>query len=268
MNDTPKTQNSRRPPKAYKNLPFLTSPAARPIRVLCELTEPSARFKQLGIRDTIVFFGSTRALPRETSEANLAAARRDRSDDTAAAERAVELSHYYEDARALARRLAEWSLTMPADGRRYVVCSGGGPGIMEAANRGAAEAGGQTIGLGISLPLEQELNPYVSEELGFEFHYFFIRKFWFVYMAKALVIFPGGFGTLDELFEVLTLVQNRKTTKHMPVVVYGREYWDKIVDFDALAETGTISKEDLDLIHFCDDVDEAFEYLRDRLTEK
>ncbi len=268
MNEEQSPKSHPAPAKAYKNMEFLNSPDARQIRVLCELSEPGVRFRRLGVRDTIVFFGSTRVLSPRAAEDALDDTRRRSPENAQVAERAMEMSRYYRDARELSRRLTEWSLSLPADGRRYVICSGGGPGIMEAANRGAVEAGGQTAGLGISLPLEQELNPYVSEELAFDFHYFFIRKFWFVYLAKALVIFPGGFGTMDELFEVLTLIQNRKTTKRMPVVVYGRDYWNEVVNFDALARTGTIGPQDLDLIHFCDTVTEAFEYLKDKLSQK
>ena len=189
--------------------------------------------------------------------------------DAAALEsaRAAErLSRYYEDARSLARRLTEWSKGLQHSQRRFIVCSGGGPGIMEAANRGASEAAGISIGLGISLPMEPPTNPYITRELGFEFHYFFMRKFWFVYPAKALVVFPGGFGTLDELFELLTLVQTGKMGKRVPVLLYGRKFWSDLLRFDVLESWGTISSEDRKLFHMADTTDEAFEYLRDQLT--
>ena len=178
------------------------------------------------------------------------------------------MARYYDDAVTLAERLTKWSKGIPERKRRFVVCSGGGPGIMEAANRGAAQAGGYSIGLNISLPFEQMPNPYQTRELSFEFHYFFIRKFWFVYLAKALVVFPGGFGTLDELFEILTLVQTRKTAKKIPIVLYGEEFWKEVVRFDSLVKWGTISREDLDLFHFANNVDTAFEYIRDELTKR
>jgi hypothetical protein len=228
------------------------------------------------VKDTIVFFGSARALPRDVAQENLAALQvqaagagvvsRELREALEKAEHAVTMSQYYEAAAALARRLTEWSLSLPKNSRRFIIASGGGPGIMEAANRGAAEAGGPSAGLNISLPLEQKPNVYQTKELSFEFHYFFIRKFWFVYLAKALVAFPGGFGTLDELFELLTLVQTKKLEKHVPIVVYGTDFWHKIVDFEGLARWGMVNREDLDLFHFCDDVDSAFEYLKDELT--
>lgn len=264
------------PEKAYKNLNFLNSPDARAIRVLCEFTEPSARFRKLRVKDTIVFFGSARIQPRDAARAQLEAAQRGLREHRELAEkrraavetakRAVEMSRYYEDAASLAERLTAWSKSLRDTGRRFIVCSGGGPGIMEAANLGASRAGGPSIGLNISLPFEQVSNPYQSPELAFDFHYFFIRKFWFAYLAKALVAFPGGFGTMDELFEVLTLIQTRKTAKEMPVVVFGRAYWRDVIDFDALVKWGMISKSDLDLFHYADSVDSAFDYLKSELT--
>jgi len=271
--DTP--PKGPRPQKAYKNQRFLNSAKAREIRVLCEFMEPGDRFKRLNVRDTIVFFGSSRTLSRDTASENLLAARRQlkqagaRSREANAAveqaKRDLQMSRYYEDARELARKLTSWSHKISDGKRRFMICSGGGPGIMEAANLGAVEAGGDTIGLNISLPMEQDPNPYQTEDLAFEFHYFFIRKFWFVYLAKAVVIFPGGFGTLDELFELLTLVQTRKIRKHMPIVVYGRRYWKELVDFDAMLRTGTVDREDLALFKFFDDVDGAFGFLRNEL---
>ena len=267
-------ENGPRPVKAYKNATFLSSPDARTIRVLCEFVEPKTRFQKHRASNTVVFFGSARALPMDLAEQHLVQAERDASDDGADAEenlararKKVELARYYEDARLLAGRITEWSKTIRPSSKRLLISSGGGPGIMEAANRGAAEAGGQSIGLNISLPHEQEPNPYQSPELSFEFHYFFIRKFWFVYPAKAIVVFPGGFGTLDELLELLTLVQTKTICKPLPIVIYGSRYWREVLNWDAMVQWGTISPEDLELFRFCDSVDEAFEFLREELTK-
>jgi len=258
------------PIKAYRNIPFLTSPEAREIRVLCELTEPQSRFRKLNIHDTIVFFGSTRIRPRQLVEEQLKQLQAQGADERtiAQAHNSLQLSRYYEEARQLARRLTQWSQQLANRKRRFVICTGGGPGIMEAANRGATEAGGASIGLNISLPTTQKPNPYQTPQLSFEFHYFFVRKFWFMYLAKALVVFPGGYGTMDELFEVLTLIQTHKTKKDLPVVVYGQPYWRKVVNFEAMAELGMIDREDLDLFYPCDDVDCAFAYLTDRLERQ
>ncbi len=266
---------SWRPEKAYKDLKFLNSPDARTVRVLCEFLEPQSRFRKHGIRNTIVFFGSARIPSPERArhaldeaEAALIGKRRPlqelRSAHTAA-KRALALSKYYGDAEELAERFTRWSMTLKKPSDRFVVSSGGGPGIMEAANRGANNAGGPSIGFNISLPFEQAPNPYQTQELAFEFHYFFIRKFWFVYLARALVVFPGGFGTLDELFDVLTLVQTRKTSKYMPIVLFGADYWNKILNFEALVEWGVISRSDLDLFRVIDSVDEAFNYVKTEL---
>lgn len=261
--------------KAYKNLSFLNSPDARTLRILSEYLEPYRRFREEKVRDTIVFFGSARILPpsparrryralvQKTRTAKRVSAKMKR--DLAEAEAGVDLSRYYVEARELARLLTDWCRGLD-DGRRFVVCSGGGPGIMEAANRGAIDAGGPSIGLNISLPFEQYPNPYISEELNFEFHYFFMRKWWFVYLAKAMAVFPGGFGTLDELMEVLTLRQTQKTEKVIPTVIYGTDYWKEVIHFEAMAKWGTISPEDLDLFKFVDTPEEAFVYLRDALT--
>jgi hypothetical protein len=256
--------------KAYKNLDFLNSRDARTLRILSEYLEPQARFARYRVKDTVVFFGSARALPPEQAEERMRAARAGGDRDTISrAEAALRLARYYEDARQLARRMTEWSKGLaPNNHRRFIVCSGGGPGIMEAANRGASEASGISIGLGISLPVEPTMNPYITRELAFEFHYFFMRKFWFVYLAKALVVFPGGFGTLDELVELLTLVQTRKSTKKVPIVLYGREFWEDVLRFDALVKWGTISPGDLELFRITDTVDEAFEHLRAELTAR
>jgi len=210
---------------------------------------------------------SSRILSGEEAAARLDTARQNGGDVTGA-EQALAMSRYYEDCRELARRLTEWSKTLSEKKRRFVVCTGGGPGIMEAANRGASEAKGLNVGLTISLPNEQCGNTYITRNLTFEFHYFFMRKFWFVYLAKALVAFPGGFGTLDEFFEVMTLVQTRKLKKRLPIVLYGRTFWDKVMNLDALVEFGTISREDLDLFHTTDSVDEAFAFITRELEEK
>ncbi len=253
--------------KAYKNLEFLASREARTIRILSEYLEPQARFHRYRVKDTIAFFGSARAVPADVAAEGLRLA--EGAGDPAgieAARRAVELSRFYEDARTLARRVTEWSKSLPSAARRFLVCSGGGPGIMEAANRGASEASGISVGLGISLPAEPASNPYATRELTFEFHYFFMRKFWFVYLAKALVVFPGGFGTLDELFELLTLVQTRKLEKPLPILLYGSDFWREVVRFEALSRWGTVPAADLSLFRFADSPDEAFEFLRDELT--
>jgi uncharacterized protein (TIGR00730 family) len=263
------------PLKAYHNAAFMDGPDARTIRVLCEFVEPSVRFRRAGIRSTVVFFGSTRVLPPETAQQRLrevdrgaarAKGRPDAAEALEAARRDVKMSRYYRDAKDLAGRITRWSAAQADQRRRVTICTGGGPGIMEAANRGAAEAGGKSIGLNISLPAEQDPNPYQSPDLAFEFHYFFIRKFWFFYLARALVVFPGGFGTMDELFELLTLVQTHKSRKYMPIVIYGREYWDKVVNFDELVRRGTISPDDLKLFRFFDDVSGAFDYLKKELS--
>jgi uncharacterized protein (TIGR00730 family) len=271
-----KTNRLPKPPKAYKDLEFLNSPEARTIRMLSEFLEPQRRFRQARIRDTIVFFGSARIRPRQETLAQLkrAHATVERTAHPTKqllkmlrdAEIQVEMSRYYEDTVELARRLTQWSKKL-SDSNRFVICSGGGPGIMEAANRGAFLAHGKSIGLNISLPFEQFANRFITPGLNFEFHYFFMRKFWFAYLAKALVIFPGGFGTMDELMELLTLLQTQKIKKPVAVVIYGREYWTKVIDFDEMINRGVITKADLDLLKFLDTPDDAFQYLRKFLTE-
>jgi len=259
---------------AYLSPDFLESDEARPIRILSEYLEPLRRFKDQKIQDTVVFFGSARVDSRERAERALQTlrARGDRSADAkyeqelTKSRKAVEWARYYEDARELARLLTSWSLTLQSENHRFVVTSGGGPGIMEAANRGAREAGGKTIGLNIRLPFEQGANPYITEGLHFEFHYFFMRKFWFAYLAKALVIFPGGFGTCDELFEILTLVQTDKLSKKIEVILYGRDYWSHVLHFKPMAEWGAIAEDDLGLLTKCDTPAEAFERLRAHLV--
>src|SRR6202140_714494 len=235
--------NDGRRPVAYLNETFLESPDARGLRILSEYLEPLSHFRDEKIQDTIVFFGSARIC-----EEGL-------------------LREYYRDARTLARLITEWSSKVESPFPRFVICSGGGPGIMEAANRGASDAGGKTIGLNIGLPFEQRPNPFITPELSFEFHYFFMRKFWFAYLAKALVIFPGGFGTMDELFEILTLVQTQKLRKKISIVIYGTSFWKEILNFEALVRYGMIAEEDLELFQFADDVDTAFGLLQAGLTK-
>jgi uncharacterized protein (TIGR00730 family) len=246
--------------KAYKNQEFIGSPDARPLRILAEYLEPQTRFDEFKVRDTIVFFGSARILSRDAAQAQLDKAKVE-GGDLEKAERKLWMSRYYEETRELAARLTSWSKGLEGTDRRFVVCSGGGPGIMEAANRGASEAKGENIGLNISLPFEQADNPYITRRLAFEFHYFFMRKFWFSYLAKAMVVMPGGFGTLDEFMEVVTLVQTLKIKKRLPIVLYGTEYWDKVLHMEPMVEFGTISPEDLNLFHRTDSVEDAYQYL-------
>lgn len=259
-------KKTRSTPEPWRNEAFLGSSSARPLRILSEYIEPKSRFDHYGVEDTIVFLGSARLKSREDAEAALRAAEAG-SGDVQAARRDLDMAHYYEAARELARRLTEWSKQLGEEERRFVVCTGGGPGIMEAANRGASEARGVNVGLTISIPIEEFDNQYVTRELSVHFHYFFMRKFWFAYLAKAVLVFPGGFGTLDELFEILTLLQTRKMTKHLPVVMFGREFWREVVNFDALIRAGTISPGDIDLMFFTDSVDEACDYVIKQLTE-
>jgi uncharacterized protein (TIGR00730 family) len=257
-------------PLAYYDRRFLESEEARPLRILAEYLEPLRRFRSQNIQDTVVFFGSARVHSRQRAEGALKRLRngrhgRDYSVALKRSRKAVEWSRYYEDARSLARELTRWSRSLESPLHRFVVCSGGGPGIMEAANRGAHEAGGKTIGLNIRLPFEQGANRYITRGLHFEFHYFFMRKFWFAYLAKALIVFPGGFGTMDEMFEILTLAQTQKLSKQMCVIMYGRKYWEQILDVEPLVEWGAISPKDLDLLQWVDTPDEAFEHLRTHL---
>jgi uncharacterized protein (TIGR00730 family) len=262
------------PPKAYHDREFINSDDARPIRVLAEFLEPKERFEKLGIQDTIVMFGSSRAVSMEDAERRLALAEANaaKADDDATrveleqARAGIRLARYYDDASALANKLSAWARTF-GDGLRFVIASGGGPGIMEAANRGAHDAGRVSIGLNISLPFEQAPNPFQTRDLAFQFHYFFIRKFWFVNLSRAIVVFPGGFGTLDETFELLTLVQTGKAQKQRTIVLYGAEYWNEVVDFEALKRWGVISPGDLDLFTIADDVDTAFDLLKANLTK-
>ena len=267
------------PLKAYKNLDFLSSDPARNIRILCEMTEPGLRFAKQNVEDTIVLFGSARTKPIAIAERELAvikSAIKDPENLTVEekrslqqAECAIKSAPYYDAAVQLSESLTRWSMSLSKDHqRRFLICSGGGPGIMEAANLGAHNAGGKSVGLGISLPFEQGVNEYIPKELQFEFHYFFVRKYWFVLLAKALVAFPGGFGTMDELFETLTLVQTKKIEEVPPIVLFGSEFWNDVCDFDALVKWGTISSEDVDLFKIVDTVEEAHDYIVDCLTER
>jgi uncharacterized protein (TIGR00730 family) len=272
-NKRPLTQE--RAEKAYKNLDFLTSKDSRILRILAEYLYPEQRFKKIPMLGTIVFFGSARIRSAEENKAlenRLTQEHLNANDDVklivkAQLERLTKQEHltrYYDDAVALSYMLTTWTMTLPAE-KRLLICSGGGPGIMEAANRGAYDAGGESMGLNISLPFEQFPNPYITPELNFEFHYFFVRKFWFMNLAKALIVFPGGFGTMDEMFELLTLVQTQKITKELPIMLYGKEFWTNVLNFEYLAETGMIADEDMNLFHFADTPDEAFEFMKREL---
>ena len=252
--------------KAYQDPGFLNSKDARALRILSEYIEPKSRFDHHKVDDTIVFMGSARIKSRDAAEEMLRKAKD--GTERERAQTALKMSAYYEAARELASRLTTWSKELDHVERRFVVCTGGGPGIMEAANRGAAEARGMNVGLTISIPTEEFDNPYVTRELSFHFHYFFMRKFWFAYLAKAVIVFPGGYGTLDELFELLTLVQTRKMRKPMPIVLFGTEYWREVIDFDALARHGTIDPEDVGLLHRTDSVDDAYDWIVAQLAEK
>jgi uncharacterized protein (TIGR00730 family) len=272
---TPAARDNRSmQPLAYLDPVFLDSEEARPIRILAEYLEPLRRFKAENIQDTVVFFGSARIRSRADAEQALARlaggppimAGSERETYETKWQKALEWSRYYEEARELARMLTEWTLALDTAHLRFVVTSGGGPGIMEAANRGAQEAGGKTIGLNIRLPFEQGANPYISDGLHFEFHYFFMRKFWFAYLAKALVVFPGGFGTLDELFEILTLMQTEKLAKQIQIILYGTDYWDQVLALEPLADWGAISPTDLDLLQRANTPAQAFELLKAHLT--
>ena len=275
-------------PLAYENKEFIDSPDGRMLRIMAEYYEPQSRFRRERIQDTVVFFGSARF--RALDEAHQQLELLDNTGSTKPAppeeqparpgedevetsklkhdraEAAVEMAHYYEAARELARMMTEWSSKLPGRRHRFVITSGGGPGIMEAANRGAWEAGGKTIGLNIKLPFEQMPNPYITPALNLNFHYFFMRKYWFAYLAKALVVFPGGFGTLDEMFELLTLAQTHKLAKPITVVIYGSKYWKNVIDLEMLADKGAISPKDLDLFQFADTPEDAFRILQQGLT--
>ena len=260
------SERKHRSVKAYSNEGFLNSKDGRTLRILAEYLEPKSRFEREKVDDTIVFMGSARTLSREQAE-QLVRDAEQAGGDVEGARMALKMSAYYEAARELAFRLTQWSKQINRNEKRFVVCTGGGPGIMEAANRGASEAHGMNVGLTISIPVEEFDNPYVTRELAFHFHYFFMRKFWFAYLAKAVIVFPGGYGTIDELFELLTLVQTRKMRKPMPIVVFGAEYWRKVIDFDVLVSHGTINANDVELMRFTDSVDEAYEWIVKQLEE-
>ncbi len=270
-------EHLERAPKAYDNREFLHSPRARIIRMLAEYQHPDMHFRSNDIHSTVIFFGSARIKSPEQHHEEREALRlhseNSVGEEKARAERKLErmsrhqeMSEYYSDAVELARLVTDWSLKLP-DGSEFVICTGGGPGIMEAGNKGAHLAGGKSVGLNISLPFEQYPNPYITPDLNFEFHYFFMRKYWFIYLAKALVVFPGGFGTLDELMEVLTLVQTRKIRKKMPICIYGEKFWKNLINFDFLADMNMIDPDDVKLFRFVNSPQEAFEYLRTELTK-
>src|ERR1700675_3439415 len=267
--------NLKPAPLAYENPQFINSPDGRILRILPEYQEPLSRFRREQIQDTVVFFGSARFEGAAAAQKNLAAVEKNaaklplpqQEKEMKRALAAVEMARYYEDARRLAHLLTKWSIQIPARRHRFVVTTGGGPGIMEAANLGAYEAGGKNIGLNINLPFEQNPNPYITPALNFEFHYFFMRKFWFAYLAKALVIFPGGFGPIDELFEILTLAQTDKLAKKILVIIYGSSYWKKVINFDAMVDAGVISPPDLELFKMSDSPEESLEFLKEGLTK-
>jgi uncharacterized protein (TIGR00730 family) len=257
----------------YRDPLFMESLPARPVRIITEYIDPLERLRREKVGDTIVMFGSARIEPRDRAQAHLhklrTQKRRHATLEYRAALRdaksALEMSRYYEEARELARRITSWAMSLGDHPRRFVICSGGGPGIMEAANRGAAEAGGKSIGLSIELPHEQRPNDYISPELSFMFHYFFMRKLWFAQLAKALIVFPGGFGTMDELWEMLTLSQTGKLGRQNLILIYGRKYWDRVLDFKHMLRCGTINKHEYGLLQFADTVDQAFVHVRDDL---
>jgi len=256
MSETTEKKELNKPEKAYKNLDFLNSTDARTLRILAEYLHPKAQFLSQGLQNTIVVFGSARAPAPEEAEQIKAANPNDPR---------LKLTSYYEQTVELTNRLTQWSLDLDEKEQLFVVCTGAGPGVMMAANRGAHEAGGKNAGLAISLPNETVANPYVTPELHFEFHYFFTRKFWFAYFAKALIIMPGGFGTLDELFEILTLIQTKKIERPLPIVLFGKEFWNKLINFETLVEFGTISPEDLNLVHLSDQVEDTFQFITSKL---
>jgi len=235
------TTEPHNPPLAYHDLEFLDSEEGRPVRILSEYLQPMHDLTRQGVRDTIVVFGSARLTEHGP------------------------LARYYAGARELARLVTEWSNGLDSNSR-FVICTGGGGGIMEAANRGALEAGGRSIGFNIGLPHEQRPNPYLTDGLCFQFHYFFMRKLWFAHLARAMVVFPGGFGTLDELFEILTLSQTGKLDRTIPVLMYGSQYWKDLIRFETLVEHGMVTASDLALFRFVDDPVEAFELLRGALA--
>jgi uncharacterized protein (TIGR00730 family) len=279
MPDGKRLKPQHAPKAPHENQSFMQSTPARPIRILAEYIHPLAQLKKEGIGDTIVMFGSARIDPHETAagrftrlkEMNTSRMSKEKVKQHHVALRraksSLEMSRYYEEARQLSHKLTSWALSLGPRPRRFVVCSGGGPGIMEAANRGAYEAGGKSIGLSIELPHEQFANPYISHELSFNFHYFFMRKLWFAQIAKALIVFPGGFGTMDELWEMMTLSQTGKMPKHTLILIYGRKYWNDVLNLKAMVRWGTINQDEFDQLQFADNVDEAFEQIRSGLEK-
>lgn len=277
--ENPKLKAQHAPKAPHEDAKFLSSVPARPLRILAEYLHPLAQLKREGIADTIVMFGSARIESHETAQARWTRLKEENPKKHSAEARAkhrsqlrrakglLQMSRYYEEARQLSHKITSWALTLGPRPRRFVVCSGGGPGIMEAANRGAHEAGGKSVGLSIELPHEQYANPYISPELSFNFHYFFMRKLWFAQIAKALVVFPGGFGTMDELWEMMTLLQTGKLPKHNIILIYGRKYWDEVLNFQVMVDSGTINEEEYKLLQFADSVDEAFDYIRSGLEK-
>lgn len=233
------------PEKAYENLQFLHSPEARTIRILSEYMEPLSRLRKNKVNNTVLFFGSSQVNPDDKNSP---------------------LIKYYWEAEELAYQLARWAIQLKPKGKNFVVCTGGGPGLMEAANRGASRAGGKSMGMNISLPHEQKPNPYISPELSFVFHYFFMRKFWLAYKAKAIIAFPGGFGTLDEVMEILTLRQTHKFQEPVKIILYGKEYWEKVLNFNSLLKYGCIDEQDKNLFHYCSNPQETFSLLKKNLT--
>ncbi|HUL35751.1 MAG TPA: TIGR00730 family Rossman fold protein [Candidatus Eisenbacteria bacterium] len=274
MPDGKRLKPQHAPKAPHEDHKFLASTPARPIRIVSEYIHPLVQLKNQGIGDTIVMFGSARIDPHETASARYTRLKQTNTSRWSAirlkkhrqqlreAKNALEMSSYYEQARQLSHRITTWALSLGPRPRRFVICSGGGPGIMEAANRGAYEAGGKSIGLSIELPHEQFANPYISPELSFNFHYFFMRKLWFAQIAKALIVFPGGFGTLDELWEMMTLSQTGKMPKHTLILIYGRKYWDEVLKLKNMVRWGTISQADFDNLQYADSVDEAFDIIR------
>jgi len=264
----------KKPIKAYQDVDFLNSSDGRTIRIITEYLQPKSKFKKFKVMDTIVFFGSARLKPRRDAlrDYNTIKGSNPKLTENFAkrlreAQLHLDMARYYEDAVELSKRLTEWSMNLETSANRFIVCTGGGPGIMEAANKGAKKAGGYSIGLNISIPFEQFVNNYVTPDLSFEFHYFFMRKFWFAYLSKALVVFPGGFGTMDEMFEIITLIQTAKLRKKLAVIIYDKKYWSKIINFDALVELGMISKSDLSLFTMCDTIDEAYNAIINHLRK-
>ena len=259
----------------YRDPIFMESLPARPVRITTEYIDPLERLRRAKVGDTIVMFGSARIQPRDQALKHLQRLRNEKRRrgtleyraSLRDAKSALEMSRYYEEAREFARRITSWSMSLGDQPRRFVICSGGGPGIMEAANRGAAEAGGKSIGLSIELPHEQRPNDYIPPELSFMFHYFFMRKLWFAQLAKALIVFPGGFGTMDELWEMLTLMQTGKLQRRNIILIYGRKYWDRVLDWKHMLRCGTINKHEYGLLEFADTVDQAFDRVRDGLEK-